>query len=45
MALMRLAEIQRDHIVMLNADGRLVALFVMEIVESWSEIPHLAAAC
>jgi hypothetical protein len=39
------AEIQGDHIVMHDSEGRLVALFWMPIVESWSEIPHLAAAC
>ena len=39
------AEIQGDHIVMFDSDGRLVALFWMAIVESWSEIPHLEAAC
>ena len=35
------AEIQGDHIVMLDAEDRLVALFWMSIVESWSEIPRL----
>ena len=39
------AEIQGDHIVMFDANGKLVALFWMTIVESWSEIPHLGAAC
>ena len=39
------AEIRGDHIVMLDAEDRLVALFWMSIVESWSEIPRLAAAC
>jgi hypothetical protein len=39
------AEIQGDHIVMLDSEGRLVALFWMGIVESWSEHPRLAAAC
>ena len=38
------AEIQGDHIVMLDAEGRLVALFWMSIVESWSEISCLAEA-
>jgi hypothetical protein len=38
------AEIQGDHIVMFDAHGRLVALFWMAIVESWSEIP-LGATC
>jgi hypothetical protein len=39
------AEIQGDHIVMFDSNGRLVALFWMAIVESWSEIPRLGAAC
>jgi hypothetical protein len=39
------AEIQGDHVVMHDADGRLVALFWMAIVESWSEIEHLETAC
>ena len=39
------AEIQGDHIVMFDGDGRLVALFWLAIVESWSEIPHLGTAC
>jgi hypothetical protein len=39
------AEIQGDHIVMFDSDGRLIALFWLAIVESWSEIPHLGSAC
>jgi hypothetical protein len=39
------AEIQGDHVVMHDAQGRLVALFWMAIVESWSEIEHLEKAC
>jgi hypothetical protein len=39
------AEIQGDHVVMHDAEGRLVALFWMAIVESWSEIEHLGTAC
>jgi hypothetical protein len=39
------AEIQGDYVVMLDSEGRLVALFWMAIVESWSEIPHHSAAC
>lgn len=31
------AEFHGEHVVFLRSDGRLVALFVMEIVESWSE--------
>jgi hypothetical protein len=29
------AEIQGDHIAMLNAKGQLVALLLLDIVESW----------
>jgi hypothetical protein len=32
------AEIQGEYLVSLNSDGRLAALFPMEIVESWNEI-------
>jgi hypothetical protein len=32
------AEIQGDHIVLLDSHGKLVALFSMDIVESWSVI-------
>ncbi len=39
------AEIQGDHVVMHDAEGRLVALFWMSIVESWTEIEHLETAC
>jgi hypothetical protein len=31
------AEIHGEHLVLLRSDGRPAALFVMEIVESWSE--------
>jgi hypothetical protein len=31
------AEIHGEHLVFLRLDGRLAALFVIEIVESWSE--------
>jgi hypothetical protein len=31
-------EFQGDHLVFLRSDGSLAALFVMEIVESWSEV-------
>ena len=30
------AEIHGDHIALLNSEGKLAALFLMEIVESWS---------
>jgi hypothetical protein len=29
------AEIQGDHIVLLNSEGRLAALLLLDIVESW----------
>jgi hypothetical protein len=31
------AEIHGEHLVFLRSDGTLAALFVLEIVESWSE--------
>jgi hypothetical protein len=31
------AEIQEDHLVLLTSTGTLAAMFLMEIVESWSE--------
>jgi hypothetical protein len=31
------AEIHGEHLVYLRLDGRLVALFMLEMVESWSE--------
>ena len=31
------AEIHGEHLIFLRSDGRLTALFVLEIVESWSE--------
>jgi hypothetical protein len=32
------AELQGDHLVFLDSEGQFVALFVTEIIESWSEI-------
>jgi hypothetical protein len=32
------AEIHGEHLVFLRSDGRPAALFVLEIVESWSEL-------
>ena len=32
------AEIQGDHVVLRDSQGKLVALFSMDIVESWSVI-------
>jgi hypothetical protein len=31
------AEIHGEHIVLLNSDGKLAALFLLEIVENWTE--------
>ena len=31
-------EIQGDHIVLLNSNGQLAALLLLEVVESWSEV-------
>jgi hypothetical protein len=31
------AEIHGEHIVLLNSDGELAALFLLEIVENWTE--------
>jgi len=31
------AEIHGEHIVLLNSDGKLAALFLLEIVETWTE--------
>jgi hypothetical protein len=33
-------EMQGDHVVFLDSHGKLIALFLMEAVESWSEIPR-----
>ena len=32
-------EIHDEHIVLMDSRGKLAALFMTEIVESWSEIP------
>jgi hypothetical protein len=34
------AEIQDENLVFLDSEGKLVALFLMEVVESWSEVSH-----
>jgi hypothetical protein len=36
------AEIHGDHVALLNSKGKLAALFLMEVVESWSESPLLS---
>jgi hypothetical protein len=33
------AEFHGDHLVLLKSDGQLAALFLLEAVESWSELP------
>jgi hypothetical protein len=37
------AEIHGEHLVLLNAEGQINALFLMDTVESWSEIPSRRA--
>lgn len=32
------AEIHGEHLVLLDAKGRLAALFVLEMIESWNEL-------
>jgi hypothetical protein len=32
------AEVHGEHLVLLNAQGKLAALFVLEMVESWDEV-------
>jgi hypothetical protein len=32
------AEIHGDHLVFVDSDGRLVALFLLELVQSWNEV-------
>jgi hypothetical protein len=32
------AEIQGEHLVLLNSEGKLAAIFLLEVVESWSEV-------
>jgi hypothetical protein len=34
------AEIHEEHLAFLRSDGKLAALCVLEIVESWSEFEH-----
>jgi hypothetical protein len=34
------AEIQEDHLVFINSDGKLAALFLVEIVESWNVLAN-----
>jgi hypothetical protein len=32
-------EFHGEHLIFLSSNGKLAALFLMEIVESWSELP------
>jgi hypothetical protein len=32
------AEIRGEHLILLDSGGKLVALFLLEIVDSWSEV-------
>ncbi len=34
------AEIHGDHLVFLRSDGSLAALFLMDLVQSWSEVDN-----
>jgi hypothetical protein len=38
------AEIHGEHLVLLQANGQISALFLMDTVESWSQIPRRRAA-
>ena len=33
------AEIHGEHLVLLDSSGRLAGLFLIDVVESWSELP------
>jgi hypothetical protein len=33
-------EIHHEHLVFCDSEGKLAALFLVEIVESWSELPN-----
>jgi hypothetical protein len=35
------AEIHGEHIALLSSKGKLAAMFLTEVVDSWSEFPHL----
>jgi hypothetical protein len=35
------AEIHGEHIVLLNSEGKLAALFLLEIVETWTETERM----
>jgi hypothetical protein len=37
------AEIQGDHLALLDSQGGLAGLFLMEVVESWSEIDAITS--
>jgi hypothetical protein len=32
------AEVRGEHLVLLDSEGKLIALFLLEVVESWSEV-------
>jgi hypothetical protein len=34
------AEIHAEHMVLLNSTGKLAVLFLLEVVESWAELPR-----
>jgi hypothetical protein len=35
-------EIHDEHLIFCDSEGRLAALFLLEVVESWSELPICA---
>jgi hypothetical protein len=37
-------EIHDEHLIFCDSEGRLAALFLTEIVESWSELPDAGSA-
>jgi hypothetical protein len=39
------AEIHAEHIALLDSKGKLAALFLMEAVESWSEVAGRGGGC
>jgi hypothetical protein len=39
------AEIHGDHIALLNANGQLVALLLLDMVESWSVVKPPSSLC
>jgi hypothetical protein len=36
------AEVQGEHLILLNSQNRLAAMFLLELVDSWSEVKWYA---